>query len=245
MKAITAQDARPSSEKMNSKTGNVLYTPPGISSGPPRTTGFFRLSNYRDRILSHIQKNPDCVRPAARRNEILRLLEGGLSDISASRSRIRWGIPFPGDEEHTVYVWFDALSNYITGVGYPEPVHQDWWPADLHIIGKDITRFHCVYWPAMLMAAGSEPARSVWAHGFINIGGAKLSKSAGTELGLLELIDRYGADSLRYFLMREVPWDGGPRFPNRQSLRRAVRSPVHYRSRQRPGEPVQPGRLHG
>lgn len=170
---------------------------------------FFRLSDYADRLLAYIEEHPDFIRPAKRRNEILRLLEGGLEDISASRSRISWGIPFPGDEEHTVYVWFDALSNYITALGYPDGDEVDaWWPADLHVIGKDITRFHCVYWPAWLMAAGIEPPRGVWGHGFINIGGAKLSKSAGTELGLIELIDRHGADALRYFLMREVPWDG-------------------------------------
>lgn len=170
---------------------------------------FFRLSEYRDRLLELIEENPDFIRPRARKNEILRLLEGGLDDISASRSRIRWGVPFPGDEEHTVYVWFDALSNYITALGYPGgESFGDLWPCDLHVIGKDITRFHCVYWPAMLMAAGVAPPKSVWAHGFINIGGAKLSKSAGTDLGLHELIDRHGTDALRYFLVREVPWDG-------------------------------------
>ena len=170
---------------------------------------FFRLSNYGDALLEHIRANPEFVRPRKRSNEITRLLESGLDDISASRSRISWGVPFPGDESHTVYVWFDALSNYITAIGYPDGDRfEALWPADLHIIGKDITRFHCVYWPAMLMAAGVEPAKTVWGHGFINIGGAKLSKSAGTELDLLELIDRHGPDALRYFLMREVPWDG-------------------------------------
>jgi methionyl-tRNA synthetase len=174
---------------------------------------FFRLSAYRDRLLEHIRENPHFVRPESRRNEILRLLEGGLEDISASRSRIPWGIPFPGAEDHTVYVWFDALSNYITAVGFPdEDDYGRLWPADLHIIGKDITRFHCVYWPAMLMAAGVEIPKSVWGHGFINVGGFKLSKSGGTQLDLPELIARHGPDALRYFLIREVPWDGDRNF---------------------------------
>lgn len=170
---------------------------------------FFRLSSYRDALLAHITAHPEFVRPKSRRNEIVRLLEGGLEDISASRSRIPWGIPFPGDEAHTVYVWFDALTNYITAVGYPDGEDFDrYWPADLHIIGKDITRFHCVFWPAMLMAADVRLPHTVWAHGFIKIGGGKLSKSEGEKLELTELIDRHGPDALRYFLMREVPWDG-------------------------------------
>jgi methionyl-tRNA synthetase len=131
---------------------------------------FFKLSEYRDRLLNHISEHPEFVQPASRRNEILRLLERGLDDISASRSRIPWGVSFPGDEEHTVYVWFDALPNYITAVGFPDPAFDRWWPAELHIIGKDITRFHCVIWPAMLMSAGLPLPRTVWAHGFINMG---------------------------------------------------------------------------
>lgn len=180
---------------------------------------FFRLSGYGDALLEHIRANPDFVRPKKRLNEITRLLDSGLEDISASRSRIQWGVPFPGDESHTVYVWFDALANYVTAIGYPDSERfGELWPADLHIVGKDITRFHCVYWPAMLMAAGVEPAKSVWGHGFINIGGAKLSKSAGTELDLLDLVDRHGADALRFFLMREVPWDGDRDFASAEDF---------------------------
>ena len=180
---------------------------------------FFRLSDYRDVLLARLREDPDSVRPRSRRNEITRLLEGGLEDISASRARIRWGVPFPGDEQHTVYVWFDALSNYITAIDYPDgDAFGKLWPADLHIVGKDITRFHCVYWPAMLRSAGIEPAKSVWGHGFITIGGFKLSKSAGTDLGLVELIGRHGPDALRYFLMREVPWDGDRDFPSAEAF---------------------------
>lgn len=169
---------------------------------------FFRLSEYRDFLLEHITAHPEFVRPASRRNEILRLLEGGLDDVSASRSRISWGVDFPGVEGHSVYVWFDALPNYITAIGYPDgPDFAERWPAALHIIGKDITRFHCVIWPAMLKSAGLELPETVWAHGFINFSGGKLSKSSGKSLEIPALIDRHGPDALRYFLMREIPWD--------------------------------------
>lgn len=174
---------------------------------------FFELSKYSTELLELVQTRPDFVRPRSRLNEITRLIESGLEDISASRSRISWGVPFPEDHDHTVYVWFEALASYITALGYPDSeLFQKMWPADLQIIGKDITRFHCVYWPAILLAVGVPVPKSVWGHGFINIGGAKLSKSSGTELDLLELIDRHGADALRYFLMREVPWDGDRNF---------------------------------
>jgi methionyl-tRNA synthetase len=169
---------------------------------------FFRLSAYADRLLEHYERNPSFIRPPSRRNEIQRWVESGLGDISASRSRIRWGIPFPGDADHTVYVWFDALANYATAVGFPDSEEFGrLWPADLHVIGKDITRFHCVYWPAMLMSAGVELPGAVWGHGFLNISGEKLSKSAGTTLDLGALIDRHGPDALRFFLIREIPWD--------------------------------------
>ncbi|MEJ2342053.1 MAG: class I tRNA ligase family protein [Gemmatimonadales bacterium] len=140
--------------------------------------------------------------------EILRLLEGGLDDISASRSRLPWGIPFPGADDHTVYVWIDALTNYLSATGYPDEGYTRWWPAMLHILGKDITRFHCVIWPAMLMSAGVELPRTVWAHGFVSVSGGKISKDAGSELELDELIERHGSDAFRYFLVREAPWDG-------------------------------------
>ena len=173
---------------------------------------FFRLSAYRDRLLEHIDRHPEFVQPSSRRNEILRLLEGGLEDVSASRQGLPWGVPFPGAEGHTVYVWFDALPNYISAIGFPHEQYETWWPADLHIIGKDITRFHCVIWPAMLMSAGLELPATVWAHGFVSAGSGKLSKSAGKQLDVYELIARHGRDALRYYLMREVPWDGDRNF---------------------------------
>ncbi len=174
---------------------------------------FFRLSEYRDDLLQHIEDHPAFIRPESRRNEILGLLEEGLDDISASRSRLPWGLPFPGAEGHTVYVWFDALPNYISAVGFPGETFERWWPANLHVIGKDITRFHCVIWPAILMSAGLELPETVWGHGFVSVGGGKLSKSSGVSLELPGLVDRHGPDAFRYFLMREVPWDGDRDFP--------------------------------
>lgn len=169
---------------------------------------FFRLSRFRDPLLAHIEAHPEFIRPDSRRNEILRLLEGGLEDVSASRARIPWGIPFPGAEDHTVYVWLDALTNYLSAVGFPDEAYREWWPADLHVIGKDITRFHCVIWPAMLMSAGIELPRSVWGHGFVSVEGGKISKSAGARLELEALVERHGPDAFRYFMLRETPWDG-------------------------------------
>jgi len=175
---------------------------------------FFRLSAYRDRLIDHIEAHPEFIRPESRRNEILRLLESGLEDISASRSRVPWGVPFPDEEGHTVYVWFDALPNYISAIGYPDEALATWWPAALHVIGKDITRFHCVIWPAMLLSAGLELPATVWGHGFVKIGGGKLSKSEAALLDLEHLIDRHGPDAFRFFLMREIPWDRDRDFPS-------------------------------
>jgi methionyl-tRNA synthetase len=152
------------------------------------------------------------VEPAIRRNEIVRLLEDGLQDISVSRNRQAWGIPYPGDAEQTVYVWFDALINYLSATGFPEPGYERLWPADLHVVGKGITRFHCVIWPAMLLSAGVALPREVWAHGYVQWEGTKMSKSAGTAVTLGEAIDRHGPDALRYFLLREVGFEADGNF---------------------------------
>src|SRR6266480_167856 len=165
---------------------------------------FFRLSAYRDVVLDRIRSGALSVQPEIRRNEVLRLVEAGLQDISISRQRQPWGIPFPGDPQQTVYVWFDALINYLSATGFPEPGYDRLWPADLHVVGKGITRFHCVIWPAMLLAAGLELPRLVWAHGYVQWGGAKMSKTAGTAVSLDAAVERWGADALRYFLLREV-----------------------------------------
>jgi len=168
---------------------------------------FFRLSAYGPRLLEHIRKDPGFIIPETRRNEIVNVIESGLEDISVSRSSISWGIPLPNDPKQTVYVWFDALINYITGVGYPEPNgdYKKYWPADLHVIGKDITRFHCVIWPAMLMSAKLPLPRKILGHGWVQFEGQKLSKSLGNIVNPLEIADRWGADAIRYFLLREVP----------------------------------------
>ncbi len=169
---------------------------------------FFRLSAYADRLRAHIDANPLFIQPESRRNEILALIDGGLTDVSISRAGGQWGIPLPIDPEHTVYVWFDALINYLSGTGYPDASHEraGFWPADLHVIGKDITRFHCVIWPAMLMAADVPLPQSIFGHGWVSFRGQKLSKSLGNIIDPLEAAERLGADALRYFLMREIPF---------------------------------------
>ena len=176
---------------------------------------FFRLSAYTDRIRKLVSSE-EFLQPRSRRNEILSLLDSGLEDVSASRSRFAWGIPFPrkgsGGESQTVYVWFEALPNYLTATGFPNPDYEQLWPADLHLIGKDITRFHAVIWPAMLMAAGIAVPKRIWAHGFVLVGGSRVSKSTGGNLDLRDAIARYGPDAFRYFLLREVPFDSDGNF---------------------------------
>jgi len=173
---------------------------------------FFRLSRYQDRLLKLIADRPEFVQPEIRRNEILRVIEGGLEDISVSRAHLSWGVPWPDEPGTTVYVWIDALTNYISAIGFPDDGYKDYWPAAWHVIGKDITRFHCVYWPAMLMSAGIDVPESVWGHGFITFGGAKLSKSENVRVELPEAIERHGSDALRYFLLKDIPWNGDGEF---------------------------------
>jgi methionyl-tRNA synthetase len=177
---------------------------------------FFRLSRYEEFLRGHFAEHPEFLEPASRRNEILALLDSGLEDISVSRARLAWAIPFPratgdGDQQGT-WVWFDALPNYLTATGFPDGAYEQLWPADLHVIGKDITRLHTVIWPAMLCSADLPLPRRVWGHGFVSVGGERFSKSGGVRVDLDELIDRYGPDPLRYFLLREVPWDGDGNF---------------------------------
>jgi methionyl-tRNA synthetase len=173
---------------------------------------FFRLSRYGDRLQDLIRSGQLRVEPATRRNEVLRLLESGLQDLSVSRLRQPWGIPFPSDPDQTVYVWFDALINYLSATGFPEPGYERLWPADLHVVGKGITRFHCVIWPAMLLAARLELPREVWAHGYVQWEGTKMSKTAGTVVTVDEAIERHGADALRYFLLREIGFEADGNF---------------------------------
>jgi methionyl-tRNA synthetase len=171
---------------------------------------FFRLSKYRDALLQHFAAHPEFLEPEVRRNEILRLLEGGLEDISMSRAGQAWGIPLPFAPDNVVYVWFDALINYIAAVGYgtDEEKFATWWPANLHVIGKDITRFHTVVWPAMLMSAGLPLPRQVFGHGWVNFGGQRMSKSLGTSVDPVDVAARFGPDPLRLYLTKEITYGG-------------------------------------
>jgi len=170
-------------------------------------TYFFRLSAYQDKLLDLYENNPDFIGPAERRNEVASFVKSGLRDLSISRSTFSWGVPVPGDEKHVMYVWVDALTNYITAAGYPDTDADSWawWPAT-HIIGKDIVRFHAVYWPAFLMSAGIPLPKRVYAHGFLFNRGEKMSKSVGNVVDPFALIETYGLDQVRYFLLREVPF---------------------------------------
>jgi methionyl-tRNA synthetase len=177
---------------------------------------FFRLTAYAPFLKRLLEDRPAFLQPDARRNEILGLLERGLEDVPVSRARLAWGIPFPrptsDGEQQATWVWFDALPNYLTATGYPDAGFEALWPAQLHVIGKDITRHHCVVWPAMLEAAGLPLPERIWAHGFIGHGGERFSKSAGVRLDLREAVERHGPDAFRYFLLREVPWDADGNF---------------------------------
>src|ERR1700735_3233131 len=184
---------------------------------------FFRLSAWGDRLLDFYAANPDFIRPESRRNEVVSFVKSGLRDLSVSRTSFSWGLPVRGDPQHIMYVWLDALTNYITAVGYPETeaeAYQRFWPADLHMVGKDIARFHAVYWPAFLMAVGLEPPKSVFAHGWWTAGEEKMSKSLGNAIDPLDLVERYGLDPIRYFLMREMPFGQDGDFSERALIGR-------------------------
>ncbi len=171
---------------------------------------FFALSTYSDRLLAHINEHPDFIVPASRRAEVLGIIRQGLRDFAVSRvvrsGVTPWGVPVPGDETQVIYVWFDALTNYLTAVGFPtdETTFAHYWPADAHVIGKDITRFHCLYWPAMLLSAGLPLPRQVAVHGFITLEGQRISKTSGNTINPVELVDTYGADAVRYYLLRNL-----------------------------------------
>jgi methionyl-tRNA synthetase len=171
-------------------------------------TWFFRLSKYQEPLLNLYRENPEFIRPETRRNEVLRFVEAGLNDLSVSRTSFDWGVPVPDSPGHVMYVWVDALTTYMTGVGYPDnrQEYDRYWPADVHLIGKDIVRFHAVYWPAFLMSAGLPLPKQVYGHGFLLSRGEKMSKSVGNVVDPMELADRFGVDPLRYFLLREVPF---------------------------------------
>nr|WP_243694469.1 methionine--tRNA ligase [Aquifex aeolicus] len=180
---------------------------------------FFRLSKYQDKLLELYEKNPEFIQPDYRRNEIISFVKQGLKDLSVTRprSRVKWGIPVPFDPEHTIYVWFDALFNYISAL---EDKVEIYWPADLHLVGKDILRFHTVYWPAFLMSLGYELPKKVFAHGWWTVEGKKMSKTLGNVVDPYEVVQEYGLDEVRYFLLREVPFGQDGDFSKKAILNR-------------------------
>jgi methionyl-tRNA synthetase len=191
------------------RADNVRYGPQGTPvEWVEEESYFFRLSAYQDRLLALYDSQPDFIGPAERRNEVVSFVKSGLKDLSISRTTFDWGVPVPGDERHVMYVWVDALTNYITAAGYPNENAEKWsfWPANAHIIGKDIVRFHAIYWPAFLMSAGIELPKRVFGHGFLFNRGEKMSKSVGNVIDPFAMIEHYGLDAVRYFFLREVPF---------------------------------------
>ena len=183
---------------------------------------FFALSKWQDRLLEHYEKNQNFIWPESRRNEVISFVKGGLNDLSISRTSFKWGIPIPGDSDHVLYVWLDALTNYIAALGYPDKQgdFKKFWPAFAHIVGKDILRFHAVYWPAFLMAAGVELPKTIVAHGWWTNAGQKISKSVGNVINPFELVDEFGVDQVRYFLIREVSFGNDGNFSREKLLMR-------------------------
>ena len=184
---------------------------------------FFRTSKYADRLLQYYEDHPDFIQPATRKNEMISFIKQGLQDTCVSRTSVSWGIPVPFDPKHTIYVWIDALSNYITALGYGNDTYQDYdkfWPADVHMVGKEILRFHTIIWPAMLMAMDLPLPKKVFGHGWLLLGGGKMSKSKGNVVDPVKLCDRYGVDAVRYFLLREVPFGNDGAFTNEALIAR-------------------------
>ncbi len=183
---------------------------------------FFRLSAFQQPLLAHYEAHPEFIAPTARRNEVLSFVRSGLQDLSVSRTSFRWGIPVPGDPAHVMYVWLDALMNYVTATGWPDEQapRAAFWPADLHVVGKEIVRFHAVYWPAFLMGAGLPLPRRVYSHGWWTVEGEKMSKSLGNVIDPRELVANFGLDALRYFLLREVPFGNDGDFSRRALVTR-------------------------
>ncbi|MDR7032567.1 methionine--tRNA ligase [Mesorhizobium sp. BE184] len=196
-------------EETEVRADDVRYGPQGTPvEWVEEESYFFRLSAYQDRLLALYENQPDFIGPSERRNEVVSFVKSGLKDLSISRTTFDWGVPVPGDEKHVMYVWVDALTNYITAAGYPDEKAEKWdfWPANAHIIGKDIVRFHAVYWPAFLMSSGIELPKRVFGHGFLFNRGEKMSKSVGNVIDPFTMVEHYGLDQVRYFFLREVPF---------------------------------------
>ena len=184
---------------------------------------FFDLSKWQEPLLKFYDDNPDFIAPKSRRNEVISFVKGGMHDLSVSRTSFKWGVDVPGDEDHIMYVWLDALTNYITAMDYPDQKsekYQKYWPADLHMVGKDILRFHAVYWPAFLLGAGLAPPKRVFAHGWWTNEGQKISKSLGNIIDPREIVETYGLDPVRYFLLREVPFGNDGDFSHQSVVTR-------------------------
>ena len=183
---------------------------------------FFKLSDFQEPLLAFYEENPGFIAPAAKRNEILSFVRGGLNDLSVSRTSFTWGVPVPGDPAHVMYVWLDALTNYLTATGYPDAsgARATFWPANIHLVGKEIIRFHAVYWPAFLMAAGLPLPKKVYSHGWWTVEGEKMSKSLGNFIDVRPLIDEFGLDPVRFFLLREVPFGGDGDFSRKALISR-------------------------
>ena len=192
-------------EKELTKKENTFLSPQGTPvTWVEEESYFFKLSKYQDKLLKYYNDNPDFILPEKRKNEVVKFVESGLKDLSISRTTFDWGIKVPDDSKHVMYVWVDALTNYLTGVNYPDASYNTYWPANFHIIGKDILRFHAVYWPAFLMSANIQLPKTIFAHGFLFNKGSKMSKSLGNVINPSDLINKYGIDQLRYFFLREV-----------------------------------------
>ena len=184
---------------------------------------FFNLSKWQEPLLKFYNENPDFIAPPSRRNEVISFVKGGMHDLSVSRTSFSWGVDVPDDEKHIMYVWLDALTNYITALDFPEKdaeLYKKFWPADLHMVGKDILRFHAVYWPAFLMGAGLKPPRRIFAHGWWTNEGEKISKSLGNVIDPRQIVETYGLDQVRYFLLREVPFGNDGDFSHRSIVNR-------------------------
>ena len=183
---------------------------------------FFKLSEWGDRLLKFYDEHPGFIAPQARRNEVISFVKQGLNDLSISRTSFKWGVPVPGDPDHVMYVWLDALTNYITAAGFPDESAERWrfWPADVHMVGKEIVRFHAIYWPAFLMAAGIAPPKRVYSHGWWTVEGEKMSKSLGNVVDPSALADEFGLDAVRFFLLREVPFGNDGDFSRRALITR-------------------------
>ncbi len=210
-------------DELTSRPDGTRIAPSGaVAEWVTEPSYFFRLSQWQDKLLKFYEENPDFIAPATRRNEVISFVRGGLRDLSVSRTSFRWGIPVPDDPAHVMYVWLDALTNYLTATGFPDPEAPmaGFWPADLHVVGKDILRFHAVYWPAFLMAAGIAPPKRVFAHGWWVAGGEKMSKSVGNVIDVDELVRSFGLDAVRFFVMREVPFGNDGDFHRKALIQR-------------------------